>query len=472
VNGLVAIAQNTISLFGIAGLLFAFSGWVVLILFLAAIPVALVRLIFARKRYRLEQAQTSAERHAWYYNWILTDSVHAKEVRLFDLGSLFCERFRSVRRELRERRLTLSRSRIATDLVVQGLMSIAIFGSFGFMAYRTIGGALTIGALVMYYQSFQSGLGSVRAIFGGLAGLYEDNLFLSNFYRFLDLKPAITAPPHPQPVPTRKRQGVCFHNVSFTYPGSLRSALNEISITIAPGEVIALVGENGSGKTTLVKLLCRLYDPSAGEVTVDGIDLRELDPICWRHEISVILQDYIHYHLSARENIWLSNLDLAPDSERIVEAARLSGADPVIRGLPESYDTLLGHWFEGGHELSVGEWQKVALARAFVRDSGIIVLDEPTSSLDPLAEAEVFGHLREFIQDRSAVLISHRFSTVQMADRIYVLKNGMITEQGTHRELLQQGGQYARLYRIQADRYLDGSDQSARQPTPQMGGIA
>ena len=453
-DSLVQIAQSCISLVGIASIIFASSPLVAVILFVAAVPGAIIRLVYARRLYSYEREQTSAEREAWYYHMMLTDATHAKEVRLFGLGALFSDRFRALRRRLREGRLALSRRRSVSDLMAQTFTSLAVFGTLAIVAKDAIAGTLSLGGLVMYYQGFQSGLGFFRTILGSVASLYEDSLFLGNYYRFLELTPRMEAPDHAQAVPTPLRQGLRFSAVEFRYPTSEQDALHSIDISLAPGEVIALVGENGSGKTTLIKLLCRLYDPSSGSVTVDGIDLQKLDPVAWRHQISVIFQDFARYYLSVRENIWLGNVELAPDSQEIAEAARLSGADRVIERLPKGYETMLGYWFDEGHELSTGEWQKVALARAFLRHSQIVILDEPTSSLDPLAEAELFQRFKELIKGRSAIIISHRFSTVQMADRIYVMDRGRVVESGTHQALLERDGLYARMYRAQAASYL------------------
>jgi ATP-binding cassette subfamily B protein len=339
------------------------------------------------------------------------------------------------------------------DFLSNAIAIIALFGSFAFVAYAGLTGTITIGDLVMYFMAFQLGLGFIQAILGALARLYEDNLFLTNYYEFLDLKPAIMSPDHPVPVPKPLTQTVEFENVHFSYPGGKKDVITGVSLALHSGEVIALVGENGSGKTTLVKLLCRLYDPDGGRITVNGIDLRDVDPVAWRKKISVVFQDYVHYYLTAAENIWVGDIEREQDSASIAAAANRSGADPVIRGLPEGYHTILGRWFSDGQELSEGEWQKVALARAFFRDSGIVVLDEPTSSLDPLAEAELFRNFRNILEGRSAVIISHRFSTVQMADRIYVLDKGRIIEQGSHEELLRLNGRYSLLFRTQAEHY-------------------
>jgi ATP-binding cassette subfamily B protein len=456
VTELIQAAQNGISLLGIIGLLFSFNWLLALVLFLAALPGAFVRLSYSRRLYGFDRAQSEKERRAWFYHSVLTDVPYAKELRLFDLGALFQSRYRDLREQVRTGKLALSLRRVRADLFAQFLAIAALFGSLAWIARQTLLGVITLGDLMIYYLGFQSGLNFLQSILRAMTGLYEDNLFLTNLYQFLDLKPKIIAPPQPHPVPQPMQEGITFHNVGFTYPSRQQEALCDINLTLAPGEVIALVGENGSGKTTLVKLLCRLYDPSRGEIMVDGVDLRSLDPVQWRREIGVTFQDYAHYPLTAGDNIWLGNIEAQPDPEQIAEAGRRSGADEFIRRLPQGYDTMLGHWFQKGQELSGGEWQKIALARTFWRKPHILILDEPTSSLDPLAEAELFQKFRALLDDgRSAILISHRFSTVQMADCIYVMEHGRIIEHGSHSALLAQNGQYTSLYHAQAQYYQE-----------------
>jgi ATP-binding cassette subfamily B protein len=347
----------------------------------------------------------------------------------------------------------LIQRRALTDVVAQVAATCAVFAALGFLTVEAVRGSVTLGSLVMYYQGFQSGMRFLQGVLQSLAGLYEDNLFLTNYHEFMDLTPRIRRSDSPRPIPEPIVRGIDFKDVSFTYPSSGKRVLQGVNLNLAPGQVIALVGANGSGKTTLVKLLCRLYDPEEGRIAVEDVDLREIDPLEWRRRLSVVFQDYVRYALSARDNIWFGNVALDPSHERVEQAARRAGANRVIESLPLGYETTLGFWFRKGQELSGGEWQKVALARAFMRDAQVVVLDEPTSSLDPLAEAEVFRHFRELVRGRSAILISHRFSTVQLADHIYVLDGGRILEHGSHRELVALGGLYSRLYRTQAQHY-------------------
>jgi len=455
-RGLIKLGQNGISLTALAGLLFSLHWGVTLILFAAAAPSVFLRLRFSRKLYRWHLQRTAAERQANHFSWMLTSDLFAKEIRLFGLGPLFIESFRSLRRKLRAEKISLAARRGGADFAGQAAATLAIFGSFAFMAGLAVRGVITLGDLVMYFQAFQRGLQFLRDFLTGLAGLYEDSLFLTSFYEFLDLPKKVDEPSWPRIVPRPFQDGIVFENVSFRYLGGQEDALKDVNLRLRPGEAIALVGESGSGKTTLIKLLCRLYDPGAGRILLDGMDLREYSVSGLRREISVIFQDFAHYHLTARENIWFGNIDLDPAKDGpagISEASRRAGADDVIRKLRRGYDTVLGKWFEDGEEISIGEWQKIALARSFLRDSQIIVLDEPTSSLDARAESEVFARFRELAKSRSTIIISHRFSTVRMADTIYVFENGRIVESGHHDALVSKGGNYSQLYEMQARNY-------------------
>jgi ATP-binding cassette subfamily B protein len=454
VNGLVSIIRSAVSLLGIAGLVIVTLHWsFAALLAIAAVPGALFRLKLAEHTYRWQNQRTPTQRKLQYFDWLLTLYYFAKEVRLFHLGPLFIRRASEMRKQLRRERLDLVVRRSFGELVAQASATLAVFGAFAVIADRTLAGGMSLGKLVMYYQALQRGHELFSDMLRGLAGLYENSLFLSNFYTFLDLQPKVTEPQNPKPVPQPMRSGIVFDHVSFHYPSGSGEVLRDVNLTIRPGEVIALVGENGSGKTTLVKLLCRLYDPTSGKITLDGIDLREFRTSALQREFSVIFQDFVQYELSARENISLGNVDLAADHERILESARKAGAHDAIMSLPRSYETRLGKMFEGGEELSIGQWQKVALARAFMRDAQVIVLDEPTSAMDAKAEYEVFQKFRQLTEGRSAVLISHRLSTVRMADHIYVLEGGQIVESGTHGELIRQGATYASLFETQAHNY-------------------
>jgi ATP-binding cassette subfamily B protein len=454
VNNLVQLGQSGISLVAMAGLLFLFHWGVAVVLFAAAVPGIFVRLRYSGKLFRWQRDRTPMERRTDYFNWMLTGGTHAKEIRLFGLGDIFISRFSDLRTKLRQEQFEITRKRSVADFGAQAAATLAVFGCFGFIAYRTVQGGITLGDMVMYFGAFQRGLGYLRQLLGNLAGLYEDNLFISNFYEFLDLEPKVKEPLHSSPVPRPMKQGIVLENVSFKYPGgSSREVLKDISFSIGPDEVVALVGENGSGKTTLIKLLCRLYDPLDGTITLDGIDLRQFDTKALRREISIIFQDYVQYHMTARENIWFGNIELSPDSEKIKAAAEHAGADNLISSLPKEYETILGKWFEDGEELSIGQWQKIALSRAFLRESLLIVLDEPTSSLDVKTEYEVFKRFRKLREGRAAVLISHRFSTVRMADRIFVFHEGKIIESGSHEELVRYGGKYANLFEKQSQFY-------------------
>lgn len=453
VTGIAQVLQNGLSLLAILGLLIAFHWSLPLILFGAAIPGVLVKLRYSRRLYAWTLRMTPATRKSRYINSLLTGVQTAKEIRLFDLGSMFMERFNDLRALVRNEKISLVRRRSLLDFGASLIALAAVFGAFAFIALRALAGDITIGDMVMYFGAFQRGQDFFRDTLGGMAGLYEDNLFLTDLQHFLELEPTVVDPVEPKPFPRPIRQGIVIDHLSFRYPGSQRTVLEDISMDIRPGEHVALVGENGSGKTTLVKLLCRLYDPSSGSIRVDNVDVRDFATRELRREIGIIFQDFVRYHLSVRDNIWFGNVQVPIDSAAIMEAASRTGADAVAARLPKGLDTMLGKEFEPGSELSLGEWQKVAIARAFMRDTQIIVLDEPTASLDARSEAQVFEHFHELARDRAAILISHRLSTVKMVDRIFVLDRGRIVESGPHDELIRRGGTYAQLFELQARHY-------------------
>lgn len=454
-SSLQQVARSGLTLLGVFGLLATAHWGVVPLLAAGVVPILWVRLRHADRSYRWQVRRSSTERRANYLSWMLTNPTPAKEVRSFGLGDHLVDWFRDLRALLRREKIQLSRDRATEELAAQVAVTAAAFGAFLLIASRTYAGAVTVGSLVMYLGAVQKGKSTMEGFFSGIGTLYENNLFLSLLDDFLDVEPRIVAPDDPKPVPSPVQEGIVMESVDFRYPGSSRPLLENVSLRIRPGEVAALVGMNGAGKSTLVKLLCRLYDPQGGRITLDGVDIREFRPEEYRRAVSVVFQDFGRYHFSARENVRLGNIRREPGGGWIREAARTAGADEVIRELREGYETVLGRLFEDGEELSFGEWQKVALARVFASDADVLVVDEPTSALDAAAEAELFGTLKRLVTDRAALIISHRFSTVRMADCIYVLDGGRIVERGNHQELLERDGNYARLFRLQAASYRE-----------------
>jgi ATP-binding cassette subfamily B protein len=452
-DSLMNVALSFLSLAFMGALLFAVHWAIPLLLLAATVPSNLVRLKFSKAMYLWQRQSTPEGRKSDYFNEALTTQAYAKEIRLFDLGALFKKSFLEIFRKLRHERMKLLTQQSVAGFVIEILSTAMLYGFYGYCAYRALHGAITLGDLVMYFQAYQGVLGRFQQIMSGLTDLHQHRLYLGNLFEFLDMRPKLVDPPHPRPLPCPLQRGLAFERVSFQYPLSRRQALDEVSLRIRPGEVVAFVGENGAGKTTLIKLLCRLYEPTTGRITIDGIDIRDFNLAELRRQFSVIFQDYVHYPLTAKENIWFGNIDLPSNNGRIQAAGHEAGIDPVIAGLPEGYETMLGKRFGKGEELSTGEWQKIALARAFFRQAPIIVLDEPTSAMDARAEYELFERFRRLIKNQTAILISHRFSTVQMADCIYVLEHGRITESGSHEELLYRNGTYARLYEMQARKY-------------------
>lgn len=448
-----AIAQNGLSLMAMLGLLLTIHWVTVPVLVLTTIPTLAAQLKYANIIYHWQRRQTQVERQLGYLGGIVASAGFAKELRLFNLGTYFSQWFLRLQRQFHSEKLAIDQKRMRLYLGSQAIGAVFMLALYGFMVMQAVYGVLRLGDLAMYHQALQRGKGHLQGLLEGLSNLHEDYLFLCNLYEFLKLEPKLKDPDFPKPVPVPMQKGIVFHQVDFHYAHSTRKALKGIDLTIRPGEVVALVGENGSGKTSLIKLLCRLYEPTAGYITLDGIDLREFKTADLRRQMSVIFQDYIRYDLTVQENVHLGNIDLPLVEEEIQLAAKQSGADAVIQTLPEGYNTWLGKSFHQGEELSGGQWQKIALARAFFRNSQLVVLDEPTSALDPKAEEAVFANFRQLIRGRSAILISHRLSTVKMADRIYVMEHGKIVESGTHDELIHCYGLYAQLFELQAKPY-------------------
>lgn len=453
VKGLLGLGQNGMVLAALGGLFVMFDWKLIVVLAGSVVPGFLVRLLFSEKLYRQQEAQTGRERRMDYLNWLLTGDLYAKEIRLLGTGLFFKKRYSDLRAGLRDENIGLAVSRSRVELAAQLPAIAAVFGMLAYIAGKAFAGAVSIGSVVMYYQAFQRGQAALTGLFGSIASLYEDTLFLSGFYRFLDLRPSVEEPLHPVAFPESITKGICFENVCFQYPGSGTPVLDDLSFFIRPGEHVALVGENGAGKSTLIKLLCRLYDPSSGRIVIDGVDLRKYSLNGLRRNLGVLFQDYAKYQASLRDNIRFGNIELSEDHERIIEASVLSGADGFAGRLPGGYDAMLGKLFDDGVDLSIGQWQKVALARTFVRDAPVVILDEPSSALDVQSEQELFAHFRELARGKTTIMISHRLSTVKMVDRILVLDQGGIAESGSHDELLARQGMYARLYAMQAGNY-------------------
>ncbi|MDO9120093.1 MAG: ABC transporter ATP-binding protein [Nitrospira sp.] len=452
-NALLQCFQDGISLLAMAGILWWLHWAVIPVLALTAIPYFFVRLQQSNRLFAWERERTPLERKAWYVNMLLTQATAAKEVRLFDLGPRLREWFRDARTVLRRERVALERRWAFAGLAAQIVGVVGVFGVYSFVAVRTFHGLLTVGDLVMFFQAIQRASGFLEGLGWSVSNLYESNLFLTTLNEFLAIRSKLPEAVKPRPFPASLGQGITFEQVSFQYPHEERVAVRDFTFTIKPGEHVAFVGANGAGKTTLVKLLCRLYDPTSGRITIDGTDLRDYAIADVRGAVSGIFQDFVKFQFSAKDNITLGVN--APDVAlpMVVQAARQAGVHEAIERLPKGYESLLGKLFDGGHELSIGEWQKVALARAILRNSQILILDEPTSAMDAKAEAELFERFHELAQGRTAILISHRLSTVKMADRIFVVDRGQIVEQGTHDDLMSRQGLYASLFLTQAQHY-------------------
>ncbi len=453
VSQVFGLIRSSITFGSMIALLASLSWWVAALALLSPIPAFISDSRYGWQGFGMMRRHSPVRRAMGYLTSLMTTDQYAKEVKLFTAGDHFIDRYNTVAEGYYTETKRLLVRRYLAGFGWGSLTTLVSSGTFLYVAILAIRGQVTLGGLTIYTQAASQVQGAFQGILGGIQGIYENGLYLSTLTSLMEREPRIAAPDNPTPVTVPFTRGIEFRNVSYRYPDRDLLALDNVSFMIEPRETIALVGQNGAGKSTIVKLLGRLYDPHEGQILVNGVDIREYDPVDLRRQIGVMFQDYATYQFSAADNIGIGNVDRMGDQAAIVSAAERAGANTVIDRLPAGYATALGKWFEGGHQLSGGEWQKVALARAFMRDAQIMILDEPTAALDARAEHELFSRIQELTDDRIALYISHRFSTARMADRIFVLDQGRLVESGTHEELMLERGSYADLFELQAASY-------------------
>ena len=455
-GNLGALLQNSITLIAMGAILIPLGPWLALSLLLSTLPAFYVVLYYALEEYQWRQRTTADDRRAWYYDWIMTSAEAAAEIRLFGLGKHFQSNYKGLRERLRGERLQLTRRQGLAELAASLLAMLIMGAALGIMMWRALLGFVTLGELALIYVAFNQGQGLMRTLLENAGQLYGNSLFLGNLFEFLALKPLVVD--GAQGKAPEVRIGIDFKDVSFSYPDASGKALDNFTMTIPHGKIVALVGPNGAGKSTLLKLLCRFYDPNEGTIEIDGKDLKEIATADLRRLITVLFQQPFHYNTTVRENVRYGDLDLQASAQQIEAAIKAAGAEEIVARLPQQEQTLLGRWFAGGTELSVGEWQRIALARAFLRSAPIIILDEPTSALDPWAEADWLERFRQLAAGRTSIIITHRFTTAMHADVIHVMDRGRIVESGSHQRLLEQSGLYAESWSRQMILAADDAD--------------
>jgi ATP-binding cassette, subfamily B, bacterial len=451
INRTFGLCQSALTLLTFSGLLWRFSGWAVLVLIVAAMPSFIAETRFSEHAFRLFRWRSPETRQQHYLETLLAREDYAKEVQLYQLGGMLLQRYKDIFNRLYQDDRNLTIQKGLWGYLLGLLSTVAFYAAYAWIVLEAIAGRITLGEMTMYLMVFRQGQSTFASALTSIGGMYEDNLYLANLYEFLE-----------QPMPQAQgkvtqgiiSEGIRFEHVSFSYPGSQQPVLKNISLHLPLGEKLAIVGENGSGKTTLIKLLTNLYTPTSGRILLDGVDLQDWDIDVLRRRIGVIFQNFVQYQFTVGENVGVGDVEHLSDRQEWEIAANKGMAKPFIDDLPEKFDTQLGKWFKGGQELSGGQWQKIALARAFMRsDADILILDEPTAAMDAEAEMSIFNHFRALTLDRMVILISHRFSTVRMADTIVVMANGEIIERGNHEQLLAAGGRYAHLFSLQAAGY-------------------
>jgi ATP-binding cassette, subfamily B, bacterial len=455
-DGIGSLLQNSLTLAAMLVVLLPFGFWLPFALLVSTLPAFYVVVRYAVRQHHWRLRTTEDERRSWYYDWLLTAGETAAELRLFGLGSHFQGVYRNLRRRLRKQQLQLAWHESFAELGA-GASALVITGAtMAWMVWQAIRGLVTLGDLALFYQAFNQGQRLMRSSLASVGQLYSNCLFLGNLFEFLDLESKVIDSSHAVGAPVILQRGVRFRQITFCYPGTSRAALRDFNLEITAGQIVAIVGPNGAGKSTLIKLLCRLYDPDTGSIEMDGTDLRNLQTEDLRRRTTVLFQEPVRYNDSVIENISLGNRSANLDHTAIVAAARAAGADTIISHLPEGYASILGKTFSKGTDLSVGEWQRIALARAFLRRAPIILLDEPTSAMDSWSEAEWVERFRSLAAGRTVIMITHRFTTAMRADIIHVMDEGQIVESGCHDELLALGGSYAQSWRAQL-RQVDGN---------------
>ena len=452
-NNLVSMFRGLLSLLLMAGVLVSLHWTIAVLLLVFNIPGIWLRLHYAGVLYNFQRRQTAEARKTAYFNWLITGDRPSREIRLFGLGNYFISLFRKSFLKTKEEEISIVKKRALIELTSDLLKAAAVLITLLFIANRTINGSISLGQMAMFLLAFRQGMVYIRDLFGSVAGLYEDSLFIGDTFEFLNLKENIQANP-PVVIPGDLQKFMSAENLSFTYPGNKARTIDNISFEIQKGEIIALVGPNGAGKSTLVRLLCRLYEPDSGSIKYDGNDIKNMDPGQYRKFLSVIFQDFMLYNLNAGENIRLGNIDESDPDGKITASASVTGIHDLISNLPEGYSTVIGNLFDDSRELSWGEWQKLALARALFRNAPVLILDEPSSALDADTEFDIFSRFRNIVKGRTTILISHRFSNVSLADRIIVLDKGKIIETGTHDELMKKNGMYCAMYTKQTSRFV------------------
>jgi len=452
-NNLVSMFRGLLSLLLMAGVLVSLHWTIAVLLLVFNIPGIWLRLHYAGVLYNFQRQQTAEARKTAYFNWLITGDRPSREIRLFGLGNYFISLFRKSFLKTKEEEISIVKKRALIELTSDLLKAAAVLITLLFIANRTINGSISLGQMAMFLLAFRQGMVYIRDLFGSVAGLYEDSLFIGDTFEFLNLKENIQANP-PVVIPGDLQKFMSAENLSFTYPGNKARTIDNISFEIQKGEIIALVGPNGAGKSTLVRLLCRLYEPDSGSIKYDGNDIKNMDPGQYRKFLSVIFQDFMLYNLNAGENIRLGNIDESDPDGKITASASVTGIHDLISNLPEGYSTVIGNLFDDSRELSWGEWQKLALARALFRNAPVLILDEPSSALDADTEFDIFSRFRNIVKGRTTILISHRFSNVSLADRIIVLDKGKIIETGTHDELMKKNGMYCAMYTKQTSRFV------------------